>query len=98
MDGQDLGWDGKTDGGTFFSTWDGRDEDGIAADGSVPPGDDLIEDELKRLFNIDGELGDSNSLADMDDVRLMWKLRKELGDADFARIFEDQRIKGPDVK
>ena len=25
----------------------------------------------------------------------MYKLRKELGDADFARIFEDPRVKGP---
>jgi hypothetical protein len=27
--------------------------------------------------------------------QLMYKLRKELGDADFARIFEDPRVKGP---
>ena len=50
-----------------------------------------------QLFNIQGELGDEGSLADLDDVRLMWKLRKELGDGDFKRIFEDKRVKGPDV-
>ena len=29
--------------------------------------------------------------------QLMYKLRKELGDADFRRIFEDPRVKGPSM-
>ena len=28
-------------------------------------------------------------------LQLMFKLRKELGDEDFKRIFEDPRVKGP---
>ena len=28
-------------------------------------------------------------------AQLMYKLRKELGDADFRAIFEDPRVKGP---
>ena len=29
-----------------------------------------------------------------EEIALMWKLRKELGDEDFAAIFEDPRITG----
>ena len=71
----------------------------LSADGMLPPGDDLIEDELKRLFSIDPDeegVGDSG-LSDMDEFQLMYKLRKELGDADFNRIFDDPRIKGSDI-
>lgn len=28
----------------------------------------------------------------------MYQLRKELGDSDFARIFEDPRVKGPNFE
>merc|ERR1712185_483147 len=86
-------------GNTFWATLDGRDEDGLSADGMLPPGDDLIEDELKRLFSIDPDeegVGDSG-FSDMDEFQLMYKLRKELGDADFNRIFDDPRIKGSDI-
>ena len=51
-DGTLDGWAGSSDGGTFFSTWDGRDEEGVSAEGMFPPGEDLIEDELKQLFNV----------------------------------------------
>ena len=50
---------------------------------------DLAEDE-------EG-VGDSG-LSDMDEFQLMYKLRKELGDADFNAIFNDRRIQGPDLK
>ena len=91
------GWGGTLDGGTFFSTWDGRDEDGISPEGALPPGDDLIEDDLRQLFSLEEEDGMLDG-TEMDDLQLMWKLRKELGDEDFARIFEDPKVKGPDVK
>lgn len=84
----------SVDGGTFFATMDGRDEDGISPDGAIPPGDDLIEDDLRRLFDASSESSMLDA-TEMDDLKLMYKLRKELGDADFARIFEDPRIKGP---
>jgi hypothetical protein len=85
----------STDGGTFFATLDGRAEDRISPDGVLPPGEDLIEDDLRRLFNIDDDGSSMLEGSEMDDLALMFKLRKELGDADFARIFEDPRVKGP---
>lgn len=84
----------SADGGTFFVTLDGRDESGVSPEGVIPPGDDLIEDDLRRLFDASSET-DMLDATEMDDLKLMYKLRKELGDADFARIFEDPRVKGP---
>lgn len=95
--GDELG-DGaasSTDGGTFFTTLDGRDEEGISADGMIPPGDDLVETDLRRLFDMDAEMDSMLEGTEMDDLALMYKLRKELGDTDFAAIFEDPRVKGP---
>ena len=61
-------------GNTFWATLDGRDEDGISPDGMVPPGDDLIETDLKRVFSIDpdeeGMAGDSG-FSDMDEVQVV---------------------------
>lgn len=61
-------------GNTFWATLDGRDEDGISSDGMVPPGDDLIEEELKRVFSIDpdeeGLAGDSG-FSDLDEVQVL---------------------------
>jgi hypothetical protein len=85
---------GSTDGGTFFSTIDGRDEDGISPEGMVPPGEDLIEHDLKRIFDLESD-GTTLQSEDMDEVRLMYKLRKELGEADFKKIFSGVRIQGP---
>lgn len=87
-------------GNTFWATLDGRDEEGISPDGMVPPGEDLVEQDLKRIFSIDPDekgIGESG-ISDMDEVQLMYKLRKELGEADFNRIFNDPRIKGSDIK
>ena len=75
---------------------DGRDEDGISPEGMLPLGEDLIEDDLRQLFSLEGE----DTLlegTEMDDLALMYKLRKELGDEDFAKIFESPKIKGPDM-
>ena len=49
------GWGGGADGGTFFATLDGRDDTGISPEGVMPPGEDLIEKDLRRLFDLDGE-------------------------------------------
>ena len=61
-------------GNTFWATLDGRDKDGISSDGMVPPGDDLIEDDLKRVFSIDpdeeGLAGDSG-FSDMDEMQVL---------------------------
>ena len=60
-------------GNTFWATLDGRDAEGISPDGMVPPGDDLIETDLKRVFSIDpdeeGMAGDSG-FSDMDEVQV----------------------------
>jgi hypothetical protein len=58
--------------------------------------------ELRQLFSVredevEGGGGSGTSLADMDDMMLLFKLRKELGTEDFNRIFDTSRIKGPDL-
>jgi len=85
----------STDGGTFFTTLDGRAEEGQSPDSVIPPGDDLIEKELRRYFELeeDEEMNGGKS-GEGEEIALMWKLRKELGDEDFAAIFEDPRITG----
>ena len=92
------GWGGSIDGGTMFAAWDGKGDEGIGPDGVLPPGDDLIEKDLRRLFDL--ESSDESLLAgtgEMDELKLMFKLRKELGDADFQAIFEDRKVKGPNI-
>ena len=63
------GTGGTTDGGTFFATLDGRDEEGISPDGMVPPGEDLIESDLRRLFDLESEDGLSDG-SDMDELKV----------------------------
>ena len=61
-------------GNTFWATLDGRDEEGISSDGMVPPGDDLIEEDLKRVFSIDPEeegLAGDSGFSDMDEVQAL---------------------------
>lgn len=101
--GDDLG-DGaamNADGGTFFTkvasdltTLDGRAEDGASPEFVIPPGEDLIEEELRRLFDLEEDEGGLSKSGEAAEIALMFKLRKELGDEDFARIFEDPRITG----
>ncbi|KAL3933708.1 MAG: hypothetical protein SGPRY_000167 [Prymnesium sp.] len=79
-------------GNTYWASW--REEQGVSEDGQFPAGEDMVEKELKRMFNLD-ETSGSFSTQEIDDVQLMFKLRKELGDADFKRIFGDFRINGP---
>merc|ERR1712183_636075 len=53
-----TGGEGSVDGGTIISTLDGRDEEGISLDCTVPPGEDLVERDLRRVFDLDAD-GDS---------------------------------------
>eukprot|EP00316_Scyphosphaera_apsteinii_P025783 CAMPEP_0119312128 /NCGR_PEP_ID=MMETSP1333-20130426/25124_1 /TAXON_ID=418940 /ORGANISM="Scyphosphaera apsteinii, Strain RCC1455" /LENGTH=134 /DNA_ID=CAMNT_0007316693 /DNA_START=60 /DNA_END=461 /DNA_ORIENTATION=- len=84
-------------GDTWFAVWDGRDDDGISPEGTFPPGDDLLEREMKRMFNIDSSPNSSIASDEVAELQLMFKLRKELGDEDFKRIFDHPRIRGVDV-
>ena len=91
--------DGSSDAGAFWITLDGRGKEGVGPDGVFPPGDDLVEKDLKRLFSIDpDEVGASgqSGMSDAEEVQLMWKLRQELGD-DFNKIFDTPRVKGTDI-
>lgn len=38
-----------------FTSFDSKGEDGLAPDGTFPPGEDLVEREMRRLFNVDGD-------------------------------------------
>ena len=49
----------------------------------IPPGDDLIEKELRRIFDVEDEES-WEAGTDSDELMLMYKLRKELGDDDFV--------------
>merc|ERR1719310_2311755 len=93
-----AGRDGSADESTYWTTLDGRGEDGVGPDGVFPPGDDLVERDLKRIFSIDEDedgVGESG-VSDLDEVALMWKLRQELGD-DFNRIFDDPKVRGSEI-
>ena len=65
------GSSGSTDGGTFFTTLDGRDAEGISSDGMIPPGEDLIENDLRRLFDLDSDADSMLDGSEMDDLSLM---------------------------
>jgi len=84
-------------GDTFFATWDGKTEDGLGPDGMIPPGNDLVERELKRIFNVDSSPNGTFTADEVDEVMLMFKLRREMGDEDFRKIFDDARVRGLDV-
>ncbi|KAL1528751.1 hypothetical protein AB1Y20_010093 [Prymnesium parvum] len=78
-------------GNTYWAAW--NEEQGITESG-FPAGDDIVEKDLKRMFNLN-DADDGISENEIDDLQLMFKLRKELGDDDFKRIFGDLRINGP---
>ena len=84
-------------GDTFFAAWDGKDEDGLGPDGAIPPGNDLVERELKRIFNVDSSPNGTFASDEMDELQLMFKLRREMGEVDFRKIFDDPRVRGLDV-
>jgi hypothetical protein len=78
------------------------------ADGNAPDLDEYLarlfgasEEELdddapaERIFTVDGEINHVGD--DTDEFALMYKLRKELGDADFKAIFGTMRVAGPSL-
>lgn len=73
----------SADGGTFFVTLDGRDESGVSPEGVIPPGDDLIEDDLRRLFDASSET-DMLDATEMDDLKVR-TARAAAPGADHAR-------------
>ena len=58
-------------------------------------GDDVREDELKRIFSI--EPTEHLTSDDKSELMLMYKLRQELGEEDYKRIFMDPRVMGTDI-
>jgi hypothetical protein len=48
------GWSGSADGGTMFAAWDGRVDGRVSPEGMLPPGEDLVETDLRRLFDLEG--------------------------------------------
>merc|ERR1719446_627102 len=55
-------------GETFFTTLDGRGEDGVAPDGTFPPGEDLVEAELRRIFNVGSD--ETFQSTDVDELKV----------------------------
>lgn len=51
-------------------------------------------EERSRLFDTNGDVAD---VDDMDELALLYKLRKELGDADFKAIFDTATVSGPNL-
>ena len=93
-----MGDSGESDaemGNTYWSTW--ADEQGISSNGAFPPGEDAVEKELKRMFSLDSTDEGGISETEIDDMQLMFKLRKELGEDDFRRIFGGPKINGPSM-
>mmetsp|Transcript_4864 Transcript_4864/g.14049 ORF Transcript_4864/g.14049 Transcript_4864/m.14049 type:complete len:132 (+) Transcript_4864:26-421(+) len=91
-----MGLDEAEIGDTWFTSFDSKGEDGLAPDGTFPPGEDLVEREMRRLFNVDGD--DEEFAADeIDELKLMMRLWKELGEEDYARIFDQHKVRGHDV-
>jgi len=53
-------------------------------------------DRIERMFNVDSSSGDV--AGEMDEFALMFKLRKELGDDDFKKIFGSMKVSGPPLE
>ena len=82
---------------TWWTTFDGRNEDGTSPDGVFAPGDEPVERDLKRIFNVDSSGNSTFAEDDVEELKLMFKLRQELGDEDFKQIFDNPRVRGLDV-
>lgn len=54
-------------GNTYWASW--REEQGVSEDGQFPAGEDMVEKELKRMFNLDETTG-SFSTQEIDDVQV----------------------------
>jgi len=108
-------------GNTFFTTFDANADNDMDIEGLLA--DDLVGDELKRIFNVDGAASEFKK-DELDELvvsvhsrapaparpaalspspnsprgaQLMFRLRKELGEADYGKIFDDPKVRGHDV-
>jgi hypothetical protein len=55
-------------GNTYWTTW--AEEEGITSEGAFPPGEDVVEDDLKRMFSLDATDGGSISATEIDDMQV----------------------------
>ena len=73
----------STMGDTFFQTFESELEE------------DLTNDDLRRMFDIHKDQDVTED--ERQELMLMYKLKQELGDEDYARIFDDPKVRGANL-